>query len=181
MKSLDERPLWGLEGKHPWRNPVSTSWEKVFPCTQPYTHSHSLPKFLQPNRAASHPQPLSTHSIPVYQNKNKNKNSSRAEPCTLYKIVAILSTWAWQPTPQDSPIYISWRSEQKSCCVSVSWNPENHPFLHTCKRQAILVNDSRDLLPLSTWKTETRDWQITTFRLRAVTHPPPDFIGIYLI
>lgn len=65
------------------------------------------PKFLQPNWAASHPQPLSTQVLPLYQNKNKNKNSSRAEPTTLYKIVAILSTWAWQPTPQDSPIYIS--------------------------------------------------------------------------
>lgn len=108
--SLHERPLWGLEGKHPWRNPVSTRWEKVFPCTHPYTHSHSLPKFLQPNWAASYPQPLLLTLC--IKTKTKTKNSSRAEPPTLYKIVAILSTWAWQPTPQDSPIYISWRSKQ---------------------------------------------------------------------
>lgn len=83
----DERPLWGLEGKHPWRNPESCLKElgKVLAYTHPHTHSHSLPKFLQPNWAASHPQPLSTHSLPVYQNKNKTKTAAGQSPLHCIK------------------------------------------------------------------------------------------------
>lgn len=137
-------------------------------CFLAHTHTHIhivFPSFCSPIELPPIPNPF--YSLSAYQNKNKNKNSSRAEPPTLYKIVAILSTWAWQPTPQDSPIYISWCSEQ--CLAAFLWAETLRiiPSL-TYKRQAILVNDSRDLLPLSTPKTETRDWQICIFRLRAV-------------
>lgn len=146
------RGLFRAHTEAPQKESCFKKLGKGAPLHAPNTHIHSLPKFLQPHWAAS--PPLLRNPLPVpKQNKTKTNHQQGRVPI-LYKVSCYsqhLGLTAHTTGFTYVHILTQWTS---SCCVSVSWNPEKHSFPHTVKRQTILANDSRDLLPLSTQKTQ---------------------------
>lgn len=177
MKSLDERPLWGSQGNTPEGILFQLSWEKVLPYRHPHTHSHSLPKFLQPYWAAP---PLSTHSHLCIKTKTKTKQQQGSVPhCIKYLLFS--APGPNSPHHRFTYIHILTQCEHRLAAFLWAETLRITPSL-TLKEAGNLSKWSRDLVPLSTEKTKSlgpgkspsSDWGLCS-------HSPPDFMGIHCI